>query len=168
MGVTRKDVLEKLKRYRDDRRRLDALEYAKANPVTVSEHEVLTALAFRHQSDDIVVSHSGMPSDRTMLVAERYREVAAELNCSSNDDVHKDYLELRFEVELLEKYVSLLPCELKQILSLHYFEGKSWPQVQADTHRSRRNIEQMRARAVGILTDLYAFVQTAQTGGTFK
>lgn len=157
MATNREQVLALLREYREVQQKIKILRHEQKYTAEISAEEVMEGLALRPPQS------SGLPSDKhtsdkTMWIATEYREITRRLNDEQKCSITGELLDLLLEHERLEHYVELLPEEHREIIRLHYLEGMSWLQVQQQLKKAKRTLTGISARAIDMLTEMYAYV----------
>lgn len=80
------------------------------------------------------------------------------------DDILKKIIQqwkqLHCEIQRLEFYFSLLRPDLRAILILHYYEEKTWNEIELETGCSYRTVMRRKNEAIEDLTHMYNFSQS--------
>ena len=114
----RMKVLDLLKTYPDNMRKIAQLNYELAHPSQISATEMLEAMAFKKGNGE---RHSvGEVSDKTLYIAMNYRNEAFRKNREVFKDYHSLLVPLERETERLRYYISLLDQRQAEVIRLYY------------------------------------------------
>ena len=143
MFATREDVENLLKNYPEWKKKSTLLEFERSNPSQATEYEVLGGLALARP----LIAGGGMPghiSDKTMQIALNFWETTERMNRDTMLDIDQELEILQTRIEKLDFYVSQLEDRQAEVIRGHYFEGKSWSDLQQELHISSRTLSNRR------------------------
>lgn len=163
MTANRENMLRLLQGYREAQKKIEILLYEQKCAVKISAEEVIKGLALRPPQSSGLPG-SKCPSDQTMWIATEYQEITRRLNEEHIYSVAAELAGLTLMCERLELYVALLSEERRKIIQLHYFEGKTWLQMQHQLNRAKRTLTETNAHAIDELAEMYAYVNVLKSG----
>lgn len=151
-------VIDLLKTYPEKKRQIQILQYELSHLPKVSEQEFIESHSLRRPLPGS--QHGmGMIPDKTMTTAMQYRKMALRQNNETISQIIRELLPLEEETERLERFVSLLSERQKLVIQGHYFEGRSWSEIEAETKRSKRSLTNERNHALDALASMYQFLE---------
>ena len=141
----RMKVLDLLKTYPDNMRKIAQLNYELAHPSQISATEMLEAMAFKKGNGE---RHSvGEVSDKTLYIAMNYRNEAFRKNREVFKDYHSLLVPLERETERLRYYISLLD----------HFEQESWDAISQKMGLTPKPLRRLRDAGIDRLAEMYEF-----------
>ena len=135
-------VLELLDNYHKRARLIALLRYELAHPAQVTEKDLIGAMNFARQEG------AGRPEghiSNRQLNAETFQEISAQL------------MKLEQEQDRLNYYLSLLEPRQEQVLRKAYLEKVPQEQVARELGVSVRSVQDIKAKAIDALAEMYAF-----------
>jgi len=138
MLATREDVENLLTEYREWKKRIALLEFEREHPAKISETDTISGWALGHPLDG--PGASCHISNKTMQIALNFQEITERANYTTVMEIDKELIALRNRVEKLDFYISQLDPKQAVILIGHYFDGKTWAQLQKELHISSRTL----------------------------
>ncbi len=163
MFTTREDIENLLKKYPGWKKKITLLEFERNNPSKAAELEVLDGLAFARP----LIEGAGMPghiSDKTMQIALSFREKTERMNCDTLLDIDQEIEILKTRIEKLDFYVSQLDERQAEVIRGHYFEGKSWSELQKELHISSRTLSNRRNNGLDALIAMGEYLEKVTRG----
>jgi hypothetical protein len=159
-GNGRKKITEILKAYPHRKRRIAQLRYELAHPAEIGGEELIAGLSFGGRAPDEtgVGTKNGPISNRTMIIAMRYGDMAEKMNTDTLMQIDRELRELEAETERLEHYVSILPARQAALIRRHYFEGLTWDELESELYMTKRNLFNYRNAALDELASMYDFI----------
>lgn len=139
MLAVREDVEALLKKYPEWKRKIALLEYEREHPAQESRIGVISGWALSHS----IGGAPGAPghiSDKTMQIALNFQEEADRINYATIMEIDQELAVLRNHIERMDFYVSQIDPRQAEIIKGHYFEGKTWAQLQKELHISSRTL----------------------------
>ena len=159
MEYTSEKIIEKLKGYTQDKRKLLLLEYELRNLTLISPSETLETMAYGNSMGEKVSGGTASSQDRMLHIALSYRDHANRQGIEAYREVVDEWQSLYAEVNRLETYLSLLHEQHHQILRCVFFEEKTWREIEAETGLSRRTINRRKKDAVEALVEMYSYTR---------
>lgn len=163
MFTTREDIEALLKKYQGWQKKITLLEFERKNPSEATQLEVLSGLAFARPLMESAGA-SGHISDKTMQIALSFREKADRMNCDTLLDIDQELNILRTRIEKLDFYVSQLDGKQAEVIRGHYFEGKSWADLQKELHISSRTLSNRRNSGLDALIAMGEYLEKVIKG----
>lgn len=163
MFTTREEVKALLKKYQGWQKKITLLEFERKNPSEVTQMEVLDGLALARPLIE-GVGASGHISDKTMQIALSFRKKTDRMNCDTIVDIDQELNILRTRIEKLDFYVSQLDEKQAEVIRGHYFEGKSWTNLQKELHISSRTLSNRRAAGLDALIAMGEYLEKVIKG----
>ena len=163
MFATREDVENLLKNYPEWKKKITLLEFERSNPSQATEYEVLGGLALARP----LIAGGGMPghiSDKTMQIALNFREKTERMNRDTMLDIDQELEILQTRIEKLDFYVSQLEDRQAKVIRGHYFEGKSWSDLQQELHISSRTLSNRRNAGLDALIVMGKYLEKVIRG----
>ena len=149
----RMKVLDLLKAYPDNMRKIAQLNYELAHPSQISATEMLEAMAFKKGNSE---RHSvGEVSDKTLYIAMNYRNEAFRENREVFKDYHSLLVPLERETERLRYYISLLDQRQAEVIQLYYFEQESWDAISQKMGLTPKPLRRLRDAGIDRLAEMY-------------
>lgn len=149
-------VISLLETYSQRERQISLLHYEMQHTAHISPEEMIDGMSLGH-GDSMGGSGKGHISNKTMYIALNYRERMDRMNAEASNEIAKRLLELEAEQDRLRYYVSLLEKREAQLLRQVYFEGYSWEDAAKELGVALRTVHKIKSRAIGHLSDLYAY-----------
>lgn len=159
MEYTTDMIIEKLKGYTQNKRKLLLLEYELRNLALISPSEALETMAYGNCMGEKVSGGTASSQDRILHIALAYRDCADRQGTEAYREVVDEWQSLYAEVNRLETYLSLLHVQHHQILRCVYFEEKTWREIEAEAGLSRRTINRRKKDAVEALVEMYSYTK---------
>lgn len=166
MFATREEIETLLKKYQGWKKKITLLEYERSNPSKASELEVLGGLALARP----LIEGPGLPghiSDKTMQIALSFRDKTERMNCDTLIDIDQELEILQTRIEKLDFYVSQLDERQAEVIRGHYFEGKSWADLQKQLHISSRTLSNRRNGGLDALAAMGEYLEKVIKGPVF-
>ena len=148
----KKRVLELLDNYHKRARLSALLRYELAR---VTEKDLIGAMNFAHQEG--LGRPEGHISNKTLYIALNYQDRAKQLNAETFHEISAQLLELEQEQDRLNYYLSLLEPRQEQVLRKAYLEKAPQEQVARELGVSVRRVQDIKAKAIDALAEMYAF-----------
>jgi len=152
-----KKIVDMLSSYRPNKRKIQQLRFEVEHPARMSEADIITSMAIGSSLPDAI--RTAEISDRTMLVASRYRDVAQQMNLDSQKQITRELHALERDVERLEHYVSLLDERQAQVIRLRDFDGKPWNEIEEVLDKPQRTLSDLRQAAITELAVMYGYIE---------
>ena len=147
-------VIEKLKKYNQNRQRLAALRYERENFSSVDEDEVISSMNFSHGEAGGTAS-AGHVSDKTCHIALSYQDEAERQAEEARAAIAEEYRALLKEVERLDHYISLLESQEAAVIRMTYMERRTNGEISSAIGVSARTVRYIRNRALDNLYEMY-------------
>lgn len=163
MFTTREDIESLLKKYQEWQKKITLLEFERDNPAEATQLEVLDGLALSHPSMDGPRA-PGYISNKTMQLAMSFRNKADRMNCETLLDIDQELSILRTRTAKLDFYVSQLDEKQAEVIRGHYFEGKSWAELQKELHISSRTLSNRRNGGLDTLITMGEYLEKVIKG----
>jgi len=157
MLATREDVDALLKEYPKWEKRIALLEFERENPARASDLGTISSWALGHPIDG--PGASGHISNKTMQIALNFQEATERINYSTVMEIDKELLALRDRVKKMDFYISQLDPKQAAVLKGHYFEGKTWEQLQKELHISSRTLSSRRDAGLDALIAMEKYLE---------
>jgi len=81
------------------------------------------------------------------------------MNTEAILQIKQELLNLESEIDRIEYYVSLLESGQKEVITLYYFERKSWTEIKEQLHVSQRALIKRRDDGIGELVKSFGFIK---------
>jgi DNA-directed RNA polymerase specialized sigma subunit len=157
MDNSTEKVLTLLRQYPAKKRKIEQLRFELEHPALVSEDDLIKSLAIGGQELN-TGGNSGHVTDKTMLIAMRYKEIADKINGDTLTQIKRELRALEVETGKLERYISLLTVRQKEVLRLRYIDGKAWVEIETMLHVNTRTLHAHHNAGVESLTEMYGFI----------
>lgn len=158
MIATREDIENLLKNYPGWKKKITLLEFERNNPSRATELEVLGGLALARPLIE-GAGLSGHISDKTMQIALSFRDKTERMNRDTLLDIDQELEILQTRIEKLDFYVSQLDKGQAEVIRGHYFEGKSWADLQKELHISSRTLSNRRNGGLDALIAMGGYLE---------
>ena len=150
----RKLVIEKLKKYNQNRQRLAALRYERENFSGIDADEVISSMNFSHDTAG-GMALTGHVSDKTCHIALSYQDEAERQTEETRTAIAEEYRALLKEVERLDHYISLLDSQEASVICMTYMERRTNDEISGAMGVSARTVRYIRNRALDNLCEMY-------------
>jgi hypothetical protein len=160
----RERVTAILRSYPHKKRQIEQLRYELANPAEIGGDELIAGLSLGGMSPDESGAGGGRMSNRTMMIAMRYGDIAESMNADTVTQIGRELRALEAETERLEHYLSLLNARQAEVLRRYYFEGATWFTLEKDLNMSRSSLIGCRNTAIDELVSMYDFLSKVKNG----
>ena len=155
----RLQVMADLQEYASLKKKLALLKFECAHPQQVTENEVITQMALSHPISE-GIQKSGYISDKTMRIALQFQDRKEQLNRETINEIVREMTEIEMRLQKIEFYVQQLDTRQETVIRAHYFEGKTWVDLQKQFHLSVRALLKRRDAAVDELVSMYLYLQS--------
>lgn len=163
---TRTYVIGLLESYQRREKQVELLHYELSHPASISEDEMIGALALVHGEGG---GHpDGYIYDKTRCIAMNYRQRTEDANQKTRTEIVSQLMELENQQERLRYYVSLLKTRHAELLRLLYFEGYSQEECAKKMEVAARTVRRIKGDAIDELTEMYSFTGGAANKGGLK
>jgi len=152
---TKEQVLELLKNFTENQRKIALLRYEMEHPAHISTEDMINTLTFGH--GDSLGNASGHVSNKTMYIALNYQEKADCANSDILDEIAVQLCELERQQERLQHYIGLLEKREADIIRMTYAEKMSNEAISKNLGISVRTIRLVRGRAIDSLCKMYCY-----------
>ena len=143
--------------YPKKKRQIEQLRHELADPPRISDNGMIESLAVG--SPVIGGGKTGRISDKTMMIAMQYQDVAKKLNTETAAQIKGELQTLVEDTERLELYISLLSKRQALIIQRRYFEGRPWDNIEAELFLSKGTLSVERGKALDALASMYRFIE---------
>jgi DNA-directed RNA polymerase specialized sigma subunit len=157
MHYSKEKVIELLKQYPAQKRKIELLRYELEHPNQISEDELIESIAIGTR--EIGGGRSGHISDQTMMIATQYPEIVRRINSETVAQIAHELRTLEIEVERLEHYISLLSERQSDVIRLRDIEGLPWGEIEDALHTNVRTLSGYRNAGIDALTEMYGFIE---------
>lgn len=147
-------VLSLLKNYSETDRKISALRYELEHPASVSEQEMLEAMAF-HRGDDTGGTSGHVNYDKTHHIAVSFRQKAEEANRETVQRIIGELYPMEREHDRLRHFVALLDEREEVVIRMIYMEHKRIEDVCTALCVTEKTVYSIRNRAIDKLCELY-------------
>lgn len=151
-------VLDTLKTYKNNKRKIEQLKFELGNPPKLSDDEVISALSLGSSLSQLSSFTGSHVSDRTMAIAMKYRDTGERLMSEAIAQITRELSDLETEVTRLEHYLSLLPEKHSTVIRLYYFEGMQNTQIADKLGITSPTVVNRKNAGVKELTSMYQFL----------
>lgn len=150
--ITKDDVSEMLRSYKDLKQHVLQLEYelAEANPL-VSAEEIIVSMAL----DDVSFDGHTNKKAGTDNIAMSYAKIAEGINIKHRQSLKDELCILKNKKERLEYYISLLDSKQANVLTCIYFEGLTFNQAAEKLYISPTALKSARTSGIMKLVEMY-------------
>jgi len=157
MSETREMVVRLLTSYPAKKARLEQLRYELRCMTSRSESDIIEELALRGSGLG-GSAQKGHISDKTMTIAFEYHGISRRMSSDAVSEIARDIADAGAEVERIEKYVSLLEEFKSSIISLYYFQKKTWDELETLLRTRKRSLQRYRDCAIDELASMYSYI----------
>ena len=152
-------VVEKLQRYNESKRKLALLEFELATRNRVTANEMLETMVFRSSAGEHVTGTGNSGKDKMIHIALNYSELAEKENMKAYKEILNEWYDLHSELGRMDLCLSLLDERLEKVPRYIFFERKTWREIEETTGLSRRTIIRRKQEALEALTEMYSYTQ---------
>lgn len=149
-------VIEALKNYPEQQKKIRLLRYELEHPTQVSEEELIESLSLSKSTDG--GGPSGHISNKTMMIALQFQDEAQRMNSEVVIQIAQDLHILEAETARVDYYISLLDLEQAQVIRGYYLEKKQWADMETETGLTQRALLKRRDAGVAELSDMFEFL----------
>lgn len=150
-------VIEILKKYPHKKKQINLLRYELDHPSHISEKELIESLSLA-KSEDGGVRSPGHISNKTMMIALQYQDVAVRMNSDVVAEITQELSALEAELERIDYYLTLLDEGQALVLRRYYIEQKPWAEIEAECGLSQRALIKRRDDGVRELSEMFGFL----------
>ena len=151
-------VVDLLKTYRGKKRKIEQLRFELENIPKLSDSEIIDSMALGSSVSDGGFIGGNHISDKTMMIALKYREAGEQLVSDSVRQIAQELSAMEEEINRLEHYLSLLPENLSEIIRLFFFEGVQNACISERLGISLPTVVNRKKAAVRELTTMYRYL----------
>ena len=155
MTDTKSEIIALLKRYPEEKRKIEQLRFELEHPARIGENELIDSLSVRPLGESRVGGHI---SNKTMKIALQYQNTLHHMNSETVTDIAQDLRSLESEIRRIEHYVSLLDEQKSNVISMMYFERKGICELENECQLSRSTIYRTRNEAIDDLVSMYMYL----------
>lgn len=161
MSDVKKKVLDLLRNYRVNERRIALLRYEINHPPLVSAEEMIEALTFSRS--EVSGTSGGGVSDRTLHIALNYEDRMNRLNDGALNEIALQLYDLEQQQERIQYYISLLDETEGEIIRMTYISGMVNEEIAHRLGVTTRTVSAHRSRAIDRLCEMYEFMSGLKT-----
>ena len=152
-------VVELLRNTHERKTKLSILQFELANPQKVTKGEIIDAMNFA-RNEGVGGYNKGHISDKTMQIALHYQDQADKLNISNIEDIAKEYMNVKQELERLDFYISQLKHRQSEIIRMTYVDGHSQEVIAQTLHIAVRTVQNDLSKAIAALAKMYEYTES--------
>ncbi|WP_409967649.1 hypothetical protein RFF05_13850 [Bengtsoniella intestinalis] len=154
----KKEVLDLLGAYPSTKKKIALLRYELEHPQQIDTNALIESLTFSHGDGESVRMPSHI-SNKTMFIAMNYQEAAHKIEHEALDDISSRLYALEYQVNKLHHCVSLLEDRHQAIITLFFFERKTWDEITDTLGLAYRTARKLKEAAIDELVAMYAFTK---------
>lgn len=164
MSELKNQVIELLKSYPQKKRQIEQLKFELQHLTLIGGDELIGSLSLGSQSYGGGNSKGGYISNKTMMIALQYPEIAQKLNNEPIVQITNELQSIEVEVDRIDRYLSLLEQRQADVIRLYYFECRTWAELENELFLSKKTLQNIRDEGVNELARMYQFIDDVKDG----